>query len=132
MAWTVGAEGPVTLVSNGCTSGLDSVGHAAALIGEGSADVVLAGGSDTPVTPIVVASLDAIKATTPRNDDPEHACRPFDASRNGFVLAEGATVLVLEEYRRARARGARIYAEIAGYAARANAYHMTRRPCGGR
>ena len=126
VAWTVGAEGPVTLVSNGCTSGLDSVGHAAALIGEGSADVMLAGGSDTPITPIVVASLDAIKATTPRNDDPEHACRPFDASRNGFVLAEGAAMLVLEEYQRARARGARVYAEIAGYAARANAYHMTR------
>jgi act minimal PKS ketosynthase (KS/KS alpha) len=125
VAWTVGAEGPVTLVSNGCTSGLDAVGYAAALIGEGSADVMLAGGSDTPITPIVVASLDAIKATTPRNDDPEHACRPFDASRDGFVLAEGAAMLVLEEYERARARGARVYAEIAGYAARANAYHMT-------
>jgi act minimal PKS ketosynthase (KS/KS alpha) len=93
VAWTVGAEGPVTLVSNGCTSGLDAVGYAAALIGEGSADVMLAGGSDTPITPIVVASLDAIKATTPRNDDPEHACRPFDASRDGFVLAEGAAML---------------------------------------
>ncbi len=76
VAWTVGAEGPVTLVSNGCTSGLDSVGHAAALIREGSADVMLAGASDTPITPIVVACFDAIKATTPRNDDPEHASRP--------------------------------------------------------
>jgi minimal PKS ketosynthase (KS/KS alpha) len=119
-------------VSNGCTSGLDSVGHAAELIGEGTADVVLAGASDTPVTPIVVASLDAIKATTPRNDDPEHACRPFDVSRNGFVLAEGAAMLVLEEYQRARARGAHVYAEIAGYAARANAYHMTRLKADGR
>ena len=132
VAWTVGAEGPVTLVSNGCTSGVDSVGHAVALISEGTADVMLSGASDTPVTPIVVASLDAIKATTPRNDDPEHACRPFDASRNGFVLAEGAAVMVLEEYERARARGAHIYAEIAAYAARCSAYHMTRLKADGR
>ena len=125
VAWTVGAEGPVTLVSNGCTSGLDSVGHAVALISEGSTDVVLAGASETPITPIVVACFDAIKATTPRNDDPEHASRPFSASRNGFVLAEGAAMFVLEEYERARARDARIYAEVSGYATRCNAYHMT-------
>ncbi len=96
VAWTVGAEGPVTLLSNGCTSGLDSVGHAVALIREGSADIMLAGASDTPITPIVVACFDAIKATTPRNDDPEHASRPFDNSRNGFVLAEGAAMFLLE------------------------------------
>ncbi|MGH3994026.1 MAG: beta-ketoacyl-[acyl-carrier-protein] synthase family protein, partial [Pseudonocardiaceae bacterium] len=125
VAWTVGAEGPVTLVSNGCTSGLDSVGHAVALIREGSADVVLAGASDTPITPIVVACFDAIKATTPRNDDPEHASRPFDGSRNGFVLAEGAAMFVLETYEHARRRGADIYAEVSGYATRCNAYHMT-------
>ncbi|MGH3566945.1 MAG: beta-ketoacyl-[acyl-carrier-protein] synthase family protein [Pseudonocardia sp.] len=125
VAWTVGAEGPVTLVSNGCTSGLDSVGHAAALIREGSADVMLAGASDTPITPIVVACFDAIKATTPRNEDPAHASRPFDNSRNGFVLAEGAAMFVLETYEHARRRGAHIYAEISGYATRCNAYHMT-------
>ena len=125
VAWTVGAEGPVTLVSNGCTSGLDSVGHAAALIREGSADVMLAGASDTPITPIVVACFDAIKATTPRNEDPEHASRPFDNSRNGFVLAEGAAMFVLETYEQARRRGAHIHAEISGYATRCNAYHMT-------
>ncbi|MFC4049895.1 beta-ketoacyl-[acyl-carrier-protein] synthase family protein [Actinomadura syzygii] len=125
VAWTVGAEGPVAMVSNGCTSGLDSVGHAVQLIHEGSADVMLAGAADTPITPIVVACFDAIKATTPRNDDPEHASRPFDGSRNGFVLAEGAAMFVLEEYESARRRGARVYAEIAGYATRCNAYHMT-------
>ncbi len=125
VAWTVGAEGPVTLVSNGCTSGLDSVGHAVTLIREGSADVMLAGASDTPITPIVVACFDAIKATTPRNEDPEHASRPFDNSRNGFVLAEGAAMFVLEEFEQAQRRDAHIYAEISGYATRCNAYHMT-------
>lgn len=125
VAWTVGAEGPVTLVSNGCTSGLDAVGNAVQLIADGTADVMLAGAADTPVTPVVVASFDAIKATTNRNDDPAHASRPFDASRNGFVLAEGAAVFVLEELERARARGATVYAEVSGYATRLNAYHMT-------
>ncbi|MEU6714050.1 beta-ketoacyl-[acyl-carrier-protein] synthase family protein [Nonomuraea sp. NPDC046802] len=125
VAWTVGAQGPVTMVSDGCTSGIDAVGHAAQLIREGTADVVLAGATDTPISPIVVACFDAIKATTPRNDDPEHASRPFDRTRNGFVLAEGAAMFVLEEYEMARARGARIYAEIGGFATRCNAYHMT-------
>lgn len=125
VAWTVAAQGPVTMVSNGCTSGLDSVGHAVQLIREGSADVMLAGAADAPVTPIVVACFDAIKATTPRNDDPEHASRPFDRTRSGFVLAEGAAMFVLEEYESARRRGAHVYAEITGYATRCNAYHMT-------
>ncbi|MCF3145204.1 beta-ketoacyl-[acyl-carrier-protein] synthase family protein [Streptomyces platensis] len=125
VAWTVGAEGPVTLVSDGCTSGIDAVGHAAQLIREGSSDVMIAGATDTPITPIVVACFDAIKATTSRNDDPECASRPFDDTRNGFVLAEGAAMFVLEEYEAARARGAHIYGEIGGYATRCNAYHMT-------
>ncbi|MFF5639255.1 beta-ketoacyl-[acyl-carrier-protein] synthase family protein [Streptomyces sp. NPDC012825] len=125
VAWTVGAEGPVTVVSDGCTSGLDSVGYACRLIQEGSVDVMLAGATDTPLTPIVAACFDAIKATTPRNDDAEHASRPFDLSRNGFVLAEGAAMFVLEEYESAVRRGARIYAEVTGYATRLNAHHMT-------
>lgn len=125
VAWSVGAEGPVTMVSDGCTSGLDVVGYAVQLIREGTVDVVVAGASDTPITPIVVACFDAIKATSPRNDDPEHASRPFDDSRNGFVLAEGAAMFVVEEYEHAKARGAHIYAEISGYATRCNAYHMT-------
>ncbi|HEY9474892.1 MAG TPA: beta-ketoacyl-[acyl-carrier-protein] synthase family protein [Mycobacteriales bacterium] len=125
VAWSVGAEGPVTMVSNGCTSGLDAVGHACQLIREGSADIMLTGASDSPITPIVVACFDAIKATTPRTDDPASASRPFDRSRNGFVLAEGAAMFVLEEYEQARRRGAHIYAEVTGYATRCNAYHMT-------
>ncbi|TWP50508.1 beta-ketoacyl-[acyl-carrier-protein] synthase family protein [Lentzea tibetensis] len=124
-AWKVGAEGPVTVVSTGCTSGIDSVGYAAELIREGSADIMIAGATDAPISPITVACFDAIKATTPRNDDPEHASRPFDSTRNGFVLAEGAAVLVLEELESARRRGAHVYAEVAGYATRSNAYHMT-------
>ncbi|MCL9794655.1 beta-ketoacyl-[acyl-carrier-protein] synthase family protein [Frankia sp. AgKG'84/4] len=125
IAWTVGAEGPVAMLSDGCTSGLDAVGHAAALIREGSADMVVAGAADTPITPIVVACFDAIRATSTHNDDPEHASRPFDASRNGFVLAEGAAMFVLEELSAARARGAHCYAEVGGFATRCNAYHMT-------
>ncbi|MEU6351692.1 beta-ketoacyl-[acyl-carrier-protein] synthase family protein [Streptomyces sp. NPDC047072] len=125
IAWEVGAEGPVTMVSDGCTSGLDAVGYGAQLIREGSADTVLAGAADTPVSPIVVACFDAIKATTPRNDEPATASRPFDGTRNGFVLAEGAAMFVLEEYEAARARGAHVYAVIGGYATRSNAYHMT-------
>ena len=125
VAWQVGAEGPTTVVSTGCTSGLDSVGYAAELIREASADVMIAGASDAPISPITVACFDAIKATTPRNDDPEHASRPFDGSRNGFVLGEGAAMFVLEDYERALRRGAYVYAEIAGFASRCNAFHMT-------
>jgi act minimal PKS ketosynthase (KS/KS alpha) len=125
VARSVGAQGPCTVVSTGCTSGIDAVGHAADLIREGSADVVVAGATDAPISPITVACFDAIKATTPRNDCPEEASRPFDATRNGFVLGEGAAVFVLEEHDSAVRRGAHVHAEIAGYATRSNAYHMT-------
>ncbi|MFE2049505.1 beta-ketoacyl-[acyl-carrier-protein] synthase family protein [Streptomyces sp. NPDC059459] len=125
VAWAVGAEGPSTVVSTGCTSGIDSVGYAVELVREGSADVVIAGSSDAPISPITMACFDAIKATTPRHDDPECASRPFDKTRNGFVLGEGTAFFVLEELEAARKRGAHIYAEIAGYATRSNAYHMT-------
>lgn len=125
VAWTCGAEGPVALISTGCTSGLDAVGHGARLIEEGSADVVISGATDAPISPITVACFDAIRATSARNDDPEHASRPFDLHRDGFVLGEGAAVLVLEELGHARRRGAHMYAEFAGYGARSNAFHMT-------
>ncbi len=125
VAWDAGAQGPSTVVSTGCTSGIDSVGHAVELIREGTADVMIAGSSDAPISPITMACFDAIKATTPRFDAPETASRPFDGTRNGFVLGEGAAVFVLEELEHARKRGAHIYAEIAGYATRSNAYHMT-------
>jgi len=120
-----GAEGPVSLVSDGCTSGLDAIGLACDLIREGSADVVIAGASEAPITPISVACFDAIKATSARNGDPATASRPFDRTRDGFVLGEGASIMVLERVEHARRRGARVYAEIAGFASRSNAHHMT-------
>lgn len=125
LAWLVGAEGSVGVVSTGCTSGLDSVGQAAQLIAEGTADVVLTGGTEAPLSPITVVCFDVIRASTARNDDPEHACRPFDRTRDGLVLGEGAAILVVEELEHARRRGARIYGEVAGFASRCNAYHMT-------
>ncbi|MET9661992.1 beta-ketoacyl-[acyl-carrier-protein] synthase family protein [Streptomyces sp. NPDC006510] len=125
VAWLVGAQGPASVVSTGCTSGLDSLGHARDLIAEGSADIMIAGATDTPISPIAVACFDAIKATSPRNDDPEHASRPFDRTRNGFVIAEGSAMLVLEELEHAKARGQHIYGVISGYGSRCNAYHMT-------
>ncbi|MEU4349655.1 beta-ketoacyl-[acyl-carrier-protein] synthase family protein [Streptomyces sp. NPDC023838] len=125
VARQAGAQGPVAMVSTGCTSGLDAVGHATELIREGSADVMVAGATDAPISPITVACFDAIRATSPRNDEPETASRPFDRTRNGFVLGEGSAVFVLEELGHARRRGARAYAEISGFATRCNAFHMT-------
>ncbi|MFI9257581.1 beta-ketoacyl-[acyl-carrier-protein] synthase family protein [Streptomyces sioyaensis] len=125
VAEQVGAHGPVQTVSTGCTSGLDAIGYAFHSIEEGKADVCIAGASDSPISPITVACFDAIKATSPNNDDPAHASRPFDAHRDGFVMGEGGAVLVLEELEHARARGARIHCEIRGYATFGNAYHMT-------
>ncbi|WP_460857290.1 beta-ketoacyl-[acyl-carrier-protein] synthase family protein [Nocardiopsis coralliicola] len=125
VAWTAGAEGPAAVVSTGCTSGLDALGHAAELIRDGTVDTVIAGATEAPLSPITSACFDAIRGTTPDDDPPERACRPFDRSRRGLVLGEGAAVLVLEELEHARRRGAHIYAEIAGFASRCNAYHMT-------
>ncbi len=125
VAWEVGAEGPATVVSTGCTSGLDSVGYAVDLVREGTVDTMVVGSTDAPITPITSACFDAIKATSPRNDDPSTASRPFDLTRNGFVLGEGCAMFVLEERERALARGAHVYGEVAGYSTRSNAYHMT-------
>ncbi|MGK5627325.1 beta-ketoacyl-[acyl-carrier-protein] synthase family protein [Streptomyces sp. URMC 123] len=125
VGWAAGAEGPAAVVSTGCTSGLDALGHAVELIREGTADIMVAGATEAPISPITAACFDAILATTPRNDSPESACRPFDRTRSGLVLGEGAAILILEELGAARARGAHIYAEIAGFASRCNAHHMT-------
>ncbi|MGW4561299.1 beta-ketoacyl-[acyl-carrier-protein] synthase family protein [Streptomyces sp. NPDC004561] len=120
-----GAQGPVQTVSTGCTSGLDAVGYAFHTVQEGRADICIAGASDSPISPITMACFDAIKATSPNNDDPAHASRPFDNNRDGFVMGEGGAVLVLEELEHARARGAHVYCEFGGYATFGNAYHMT-------
>ncbi|MEU4240819.1 beta-ketoacyl-[acyl-carrier-protein] synthase family protein [Actinoplanes sp. NPDC026619] len=125
VACRFGAHGPATVISTGCTSGIDAVGHAFQLIQDGAADVVVTGAAEAPITPISMACFDAIRATSARNDEPATASRPFDATRDGFVMGEGSAVLILEEYECARRRGAHVYAEIVGYANRSNAYHMT-------
>ena len=125
IARSCGAEGPVALVSTGCTAGLDAVGHGLRLLREGAADIVVAGAAEAPLSPITSACFDAIKATSPDNDDPAHASRPFDLNRHGFVLGEGAAVMVLERAEDAHRRDARVYAEITGFAGRSNAFHMT-------
>jgi minimal PKS ketosynthase (KS/KS alpha) len=125
VAELVGARGLVQTISTGCTSGLDAVGYAARLIEDGVADIVVAGAAESPISPIAMSCFDAIKATSVRNDDAAHASRPFDRDRDGFVMGEGAAVLVLEESGRARKRGARIRCEVSGFATFGNAYHMT-------
>lgn len=125
IAERVGARGPVRTVSTGCTSGLDAVGYAAQAIEDDLADVVIAGAAESPISPIAMACFDAIRATSDTNDDPEHASRPFDRHRNGFVMGEGAAVLVLEEASAARRRGARLRCRVAGFANHGNAFHMT-------
>ncbi|MGC4994515.1 beta-ketoacyl-[acyl-carrier-protein] synthase family protein [Nocardia salmonicida] len=125
VAVDINAEGPVALISTGCTSGLDAIAHGAEIIAEGLADVVLAGATDAPISPITLASFDAIKATSTNNNDPGRASRPFDRTRDGFVLGEGAAVLVLESEEHAKSRNAPEYATIAGFASRSNAFHMT-------
>ncbi|WP_127359040.1 beta-ketoacyl-[acyl-carrier-protein] synthase family protein [Actinacidiphila soli] len=126
VAWQTGAEGPVALISTGCTSGLDAVAHGVQLIEEGTADIVIAGATDAPLSPITSACFDAIKATTPNTGgDAAAASRPFDGRRDGFVLGEGAAVMVIEDAESARRRGATGYAEVVGFASRSNAFHMT-------
>ncbi|GIF71645.1 beta-ketoacyl-[acyl-carrier-protein] synthase family protein [Asanoa siamensis] len=125
VACRFGAHGPAAVISTGCTSGLDAIGHGHQLIEDGDADVVIAGAADAPISPISMACFDAIRATSARNDDPEHASRPFDATRDGFVMGEGGAVLILEELEHARRRGAEIFCEVGGFANRSNAFHMT-------
>lgn len=125
VALKFGAHGPAVVVSTGCTSGIDAIGYGHQMIQDGEADIVIAGAAESPISPISMACFDPIKATSHRNDDPEHASRPFDRDRDGFVMGEGGAVLILEELEGALHRGAHIYCEVAGFASRGNAYHMT-------
>ena len=125
VACRFGAHGPAVVVSTGCTSGIDAVGYGYQLIQDGEADVVIAGASESGISPISMACFDPIGATSCRNDEPERASRPFDRGRDGFVMGEGAAVLILEDLEHATRRGGRAYCEITGYASRGNAFHMT-------
>ncbi|HYK83236.1 MAG TPA: beta-ketoacyl-ACP synthase II [Gemmatimonadales bacterium] len=120
-----GCTGPNSTNAMSCASGTIAVGEAFHVIRAGHADVMLAGGAEAPLAPMTYAAFSVIRAMSTRNDDPAHASRPFDAARDGFVMGEGAAVLVLEERQRALARGAKVYAELVGYALTNDAYHMT-------
>ena len=120
-----GARGPISATATACTTSANSIGDAARIIERGDADVMIAGGSEAAVTPMSVGGFAAMRALSTRNDDPTHASRPFDKDRDGFVVGEGAGILILEELEYAKARGANILAELIGYGMSADAYHMT-------
>jgi 3-oxoacyl-[acyl-carrier-protein] synthase II len=120
-----GLRGPNIAISTACTTGLHNIGHAARMIAYGDADAMVAGGSEKASTPLGMAGFGAAKALSTRNDEPQKASRPWDKGRDGFVLGDGAGIMVLEEYEHAKARGAKIYAELVGFGMSGDAYHMT-------
>lgn len=121
----LGLKGPTSTICTACTAGNNAIGEALEVIRRGAADVMFAGGSEASVTPVGIAAFASMRALSTRNDEPERASRPFDSDRDGFVMGEGAAVLILEELERARSRGARIYAELAGYGMSSDAYHIS-------
>ena len=120
-----GAKGPNSATCTACSASAHAVGDAFEIIRRSDADVMIAGGSEAAITPMGIGGFGALRALSTRNEEPERASRPFDKDRDGFIVGEGAGVLILEEHERARARGARIYAELIGYGMSADAYHIT-------
>jgi len=120
-----GAKGPISATATACATSANAIGDAARMIAHGDADVMIAGGAEAAVTALSVGGFAAMRALSQRNDDPTHASRPFDKDRDGFVIGEGAGILILEELEFAQARGAKILAEIVGYGMSSDAYHMT-------
>jgi len=125
VAIMLGAKGPNTCVVTACASGTHAIGDAFKAIQRGDADIMVCGGAEAPITPISMAGFCSMKALSTRNDEPEKASRPFDSQRDGFVMGEGAGILVIEELDHALGRNANIYAEIVGYGATSDAYHIT-------
>ncbi|HOA24397.1 MAG TPA: beta-ketoacyl-ACP synthase II, partial [Aggregatilineales bacterium] len=125
IAIELGARGPNMSIATACASSTNAIGEAAATIQRGAADVIITGGAEAGILKLVIAGFSNMGALSQRNDEPERASRPFDRDRDGFVAGEGATILILESEEHARARGARIYAEVLGYGASADAYHIT-------
>src|SRR6202049_2096696 len=119
------AGGPNYAIVSACASGSHGIGEASEIIKRGDAVAMLAGGSEATITPLTMRAFSQIKAVSERNDEPEKACRPFDLGRDGFVMSEGSVMLVLEEMEHAKKRGAKIFAEVAGYGATADMYHFT-------
>jgi 3-oxoacyl-[acyl-carrier-protein] synthase II len=126
-----GAKGPNSAISTACATGSHSIGDAFKIIQRGDADAVIAGGTEAVITPMAVGGFNAMRAISTRNDEPEKASRPFDVDRDGFVIGEGAGIIILESLHHATDRGAKIYAEIVGYGMTADAYHITSPPPGG-
>ncbi|GGA86944.1 3-oxoacyl-[acyl-carrier-protein] synthase 2 [Neiella marina] len=126
-----GLKGPNIAITTACTTGVHNIGHAARMIAYGDAEAMLAGGCEKASTPLGIGGFGAAKALSTRNDEPQKASRPWDADRDGFVLGDGAGIMMLEEYEHAKARGAKIYAELAGFGMSGDAFHMTSPPADG-